>query len=493
MTTETATQLDLPAELVLLILRGLGVADVLNVSRSSSALRSLILSNPSAWVHACDAYTLPLPAGESPRSVPASLLPYFAARAVSISALFCSSRSTAPSPLTILHPRGAGETPVLASTCIYSQLGTLPPNVLTVLPGGRTLLVGHIGPGRPMQLGVYGIGARGKPEGQWQYLLVDPVSTRFDPPQKGGDHAVDWASIPGDADGVRIAVLQNRYDEKRDLRCCAEVFRLDFTPGKAAPQVQRSHSIELPFCAEGICVRGSLVMGYSANGLALIDLDTMRRICWIVGANSEHQRGSWPSETIAATLDLCTRRIVLAINSGAVCCTRTVSSLPIPDPRDACWGSDWNFCALDLSTHCDETTSCTLPATPLTRPIAQTGATHRLFHNDEGEVQLLTTSQDRRHAFVSAPKSGAQSSTCMITQDVVSCSRSSFHHLSIIATSASPSSLVDVYFPGRDVRLKLNLCSADVSVPEGRNLVVVDDIYGLAVVCARQRLFVFQY
>ncbi|KZT36163.1 hypothetical protein SISSUDRAFT_89893 [Sistotremastrum suecicum HHB10207 ss-3] len=125
----------LPDELTLLVLRGLLLEDVLNVSRTSRYLRYITHSYPDVWKNTEDARHIPLLLGQTLSTVPTVLLPKLVARSVSIS-------QTLSKPF--LDPRRCTRLEIEAQTSsedrAHDYWWRLTPKQIYSLPGGRIVL-----------------------------------------------------------------------------------------------------------------------------------------------------------------------------------------------------------------------------------------------------------------------------------------------------------------------------------------------------------------
>ncbi|KAF5381865.1 hypothetical protein D9757_008348 [Collybiopsis confluens] len=89
-------------EVLLKIFDGLPVEDVLNLSRVSHYLRQLSLCNRSFWTRADKTFLIPLPIGQTLKTIDISLIPQYFAQAVSI------SKNLQPRPKSI-SPEGSSK------------------------------------------------------------------------------------------------------------------------------------------------------------------------------------------------------------------------------------------------------------------------------------------------------------------------------------------------------------------------------------------------
>ncbi|KAF8166075.1 hypothetical protein K438DRAFT_1984420 [Mycena galopus ATCC 62051] len=246
----------LPVELILLLLRGSSIADILNLSRTSSYFRSISFLNRRLWIDASDPYRIRFPLGETLKTTDLSRLPRYAARSTAILNKYRHHlhHDLAISPIRTYEATRLYDLPAwnFWSPAKYSQrsfLGHVPPTFMNVLPAAV-----HFYWGPWVILGYMTSAAN---------LVAE----------------VDWDSVDNGVNIV-LAIISKAFNERRDLESYLSVFKINYVHSAKAPSVCRTHVLELPIDATVVSIEGDLVLVRNSADFLLFDLAARRRGWW---------------------------------------------------------------------------------------------------------------------------------------------------------------------------------------------------------------------
>ncbi|KAF7371271.1 F-box domain-containing protein [Mycena sanguinolenta] len=290
----------LPVELILILLRGSSIADILNLSRTSSYFRYISFLNRRLWIDASDSYRIRIPLGETLETTDLTQLPRYAARSTAILNKCCRHLhyNLAISPIRTYEATALYDLPAwnFWSPSKFSQrsfVGHAPPAFMNVLPGGRSFLLGSIG-----HLGIYDL------RGEYGYELKVPACARFNPRPEDLAATVDWDSVDN---GVHIGlvVLSKAFNEHHDVTSYLSVFRIKYAHSEKVPSTRRTHIFTLPIDATAVSIKGHLILVRNSTDFLLIDLAINQRGWWHVS----------DSEITHTTIQSAQRTVSLAVNS----------------------------------------------------------------------------------------------------------------------------------------------------------------------------------
>ncbi|KAK6977708.1 F-box domain-containing protein [Favolaschia claudopus] len=477
----------LPVELVLYILRGSSLSVVLSVSRTCSYLRGISLVERRLWVDASDAYRIRLPLGETLKTMKLSLIPGYAARCVAIRNKVrpfqrCTSSTSIPDPV-LVSPIRTYETTGLyklpayapwgpAKYSKYSFVGHIPPTFLSVLPGGHSFLLGSL-----RHLAVYDL------VGEYGIELnVGPSCSQYEPrPGTEAVSAVDWDSRDHGVH-IGVAVLSKAFDEQCEVQSYLSVFQINYDVKEKhntneAPSVRRTQLVSVPFRAEAVAIRGSLVVVHNHSNLLLVDLRTSRRGWWHI-EKCMIQRVTidvgfrLPAVFLAVrSQDQSTLLFFPDVTAAMLECSRSesrrgIASRPL-EPHTVYTLPNRVY----ISAHLDRYLTCEC----ITHEFSEVPVT---FHNGSSPPGPGTN--------------GTKFSVLYDSQQPVQ-ARSSFHTL---LTAVDPNGLMEVQILDSDEDIEPHARS--ISFPAERmhgvgRSVAFDPVYGIGLVFARGRVWVTQY
>ncbi|KAF7309337.1 F-box domain-containing protein [Mycena indigotica] len=262
--------LRLPVEVALETFCGQDIAELLQLSRTSSHLRAFCTNYRALWLTASDAYKLQLPPGETVHTADTSLLLRSAARSVAIAHKW---RCSADAPIHALRIHEAQKLYQLTAYAFWAPLrfaqpsfiGPQPPPILSILPGGRTLIIGDL-----QHLAIHDL------EGSHTWKLVTlktwPRTTSF-PPQSvaAANRAVAWDSVDN-GQRVVLAVVKSGYTKEHVFDTYLFVFVFDCAAGLDAARVTRMGHTLPDVDADMVSVQASRIFVSSSDTVHAFDL-----------------------------------------------------------------------------------------------------------------------------------------------------------------------------------------------------------------------------
>ncbi|KAF5381850.1 hypothetical protein D9757_008349 [Collybiopsis confluens] len=262
-------------EVLLEIFDGLPVEDVLNLSRVSHYLRQLSLCNRSFWTRADKTGLIPLPIGQTLKTIDISLIPQYFAQAVSISGNLQPKPKSGFSEIQEVQPKRTTEISLVGSP-FESSAGFL-----------RSA---HLLPGRQLIMMVWRLSDEDSNPERIVIMSLDgkfrfTVNRHFDE-----DIQFVWSSEDnGGLTWLALLILSRDEFSTPSALCIFEI-RCDDAPDRSF-SVGSERVIQLPkYCSVNqLSMGGSLLVAFGGPDILVFDCQTGRKKGWFQSAYSHHR------------------------------------------------------------------------------------------------------------------------------------------------------------------------------------------------------------